>query len=323
MHSGLPADGGRFAALIEAMRPQHWIKNAFVVAPILFSGHFTELSYWALSVQAVVAFCLLSSAIYLLNDVCDRRRDLAHPVKCHRAIPSGRLGVSRAILAAIVLAVVGFGLVVAVGVAGYDRTQPLYGVGVGVWTGLYVVLNLLYSFWLKNRSIVDVLIVAMGFVLRAMAGAAAINVPISPWLVVCTLTLCLFIALAKRRSEIIELPDEHVGIVRPANLGYTKDLLQHMLTVSSALAILTYSLYCLAPRTVRNLGSGHMIWTIPLVIYGMFRYYRISSRAVGGDPVMALITDKIMWIVLVIYAVLSGIIIKFGSLQEVRAILDV
>jgi 4-hydroxybenzoate polyprenyltransferase len=204
----------------------------------------------------------------------------------------------------------------------YDSSQPLGGLSLLVWTGLYVLLNLLYSFYLKQHPVVDVLAVAMGFVLRAMAGAAAISVPISPWLVVCTLTLCLFIAIAKRRGEILEVPSDQIGQARPANLGYTPALLEHMMTVSATLAILTYSLYCLAPRTLQHVGSAHMIWTIPLVIYGMFRYYRIATLSQQSDPVGLLIRDKVMWMVLGLYVILSGLVLNYGSMAGIRDILD-
>lgn len=315
--------GGGLWPLLEAARPQHWIKNGFVAAPLLFSGRFTSLAAWAECLGAVAAFCLLSSSVYLINDICDRNSDRAHPVKRRRPIASGRLSVAAAAAASVVLALAGAGLVAIVTAWVYDPAQPLGGAALPVWTGLYIVLNLLYSFWLKKRAIVDVIIVAMGFVLRAMAGAAAIAVPVSPWLVVCTLTLCLFIALAKRRSELAELPAGQAGIARAASRGYDSEMLEHMLTVSAALAILTYSLYCLAPRTVDHVGSGHMVWTIPLVIYGTFRYYRATRRAAGSDAVTLLVRDKVMWLVLAAYCMLCAVIIKFGSMASVRDILDV
>jgi len=310
-------------ALLEAMRPQHWIKNGFVAAPLLFAGLFTSLTAWAESLAAVASFCLLASAVYLVNDICDRRSDRAHPVKRHRPIAEGRLSVDLAAAAAVVLALAGAALVAGVTWYVYDPSAPLGGWGLPVWTGAYLVLNLLYSFWLKKRAIVDVIVVAMGFVLRAMAGAAAIAVPVSPWLVVCTLTLCLFIAIAKRRSELGEVSGEQLAAARVASRGYDRETLEHMLTVSAALAILTYSLYCLAPRTVKHIGSGHMVWTIPLVIYGTFRYYRNTQRAAASDAVALLVRDKVMWIVLAAYAVLCAIIIQYGSAPAVKDILDV
>jgi len=327
-----PTQGRGLSALVEACRPTHWVKNAFVVAPILFSGRFVELGAWVQTLGAAAAFCLLSSSIYLVNDVCDRKEDRLHPIKRNRPVASGRLPVPAAVTAAIALAAAGIAIVIAVVVLGttgaagplaYKMPQPLGGMGLWAWTACYVVLNLLYSFWLKHRAIVDVLMVAMGFVMRAMAGAAAIAVPISPWLVVCTLTLCLFMAVAKRRSETVEMTDQQAQATRKAHRGYQPETIEHMLTVSAGLAILTYSLYCLAPRTVATVGSGHMVWTIPLVIYGTFRYYRRCHQPGGGDIVTVLIRDRIMWAVIIAYVIMVGLILTYGSHPAIKPILDV
>ncbi len=311
------------AAFIEAARPIHWTKNVFVAAPLLFSGRFNEPRAWLECLLAVAAFCLLGSGMYLINDVCDRRQDQAHPVKRRRPIASGRLSAPAAVAGACALLAAGLAIVLAVARTTWDSSQALHGAGLLVWTVCYLVMNLLYSFWLKRHAIVDVLVVAMGFVLRAMAGAAAISVPISPWLVVCTLTLCLFIALAKRRAEIDEMPAGQAGQARPANRGYRKETLEHMLAVSAGLAIVTYCLYCLAPRTIAHIGSGHMVWTIPLVIYGTFRHYRNSQVQAASDAVSVLVRDRVMWLVGLAYVMLTGLIIKFGSIPAVRDILDI
>ena len=308
-------------AILTAMRPAHWVKNVFVAAPILTSGRFSDPAAWLRCLPAVGAFCLLSSSVYLINDVCDRDEDRAHPVKCNRPVASGRLSVGAAVAAAILLMAIAATLTLIVVELPNDGRQPLGGWGMGFWAFCYLVLNLVYCFWLRTHAVVDVLAIAMGFVLRAMAGAAAIAVPISPWLVLCTLTLCLFIALAKRRSEIAEMPAAP-ATARKANLGYTKDFLEHMLTVSTALAILTYCIYCLAPQTISRIGSAHMVWTIPLVIYGMFRYYRAVHGAGCGDAVAVLVKDKIMWLVVAAFVVLTGLVIKFGSHAAIRSILD-
>ncbi|MDY6914395.1 MAG: UbiA prenyltransferase family protein [Planctomycetota bacterium] len=312
-------------AIFEAMRLPHWIKNAFVVAPILFAGRFNDLGAWGLSLAAVAAFCLLSSAAYLINDVCDRKNDRAHPLKRHRPVAEGRLSPTAAGGAGVLLAAGGLGIAVAVAAVGYDPAAALGGLGLVVWAGGYLLLNLLYSFWLKSHAVVDVIAVAMCFVLRAMAGAAAICVPVSPWLVVCTFSLCLFIALAKRRSELIELDAGCVGTSRPLGRSYDRRDLDYMLTVSTGLAILTYSLYCLAPRTVSqsNIGSAHMVWTIPLVVYGMFRYHRLTQQPGGGDPVSLLLRDRAMWAVLIVYVALASLIVRYGAHPSVRAVLDV
>ena len=320
--------GGALVALIEAMRPAHWIKNAFVVAPIVFANLIGSMEAWGLCAAAVAAFCLLSSSVYLINDVCDRRLDRAHPSKRNRPIASGRLSPAAALLAAVVLLAAGLAIAAGVCVLHRGRATSFHGWGLLVWSGAYFLLNLAYSTWLKRKIIIDVIIVALGFVLRAMAGAAAIDgaagiaVPISPWLVVCTLTLCLFIALTKRRYEVTELSPAEAAAARPANAGYDARDLEYMQTVSTAMAILTYCLYCLAPATVHRIGSANMVWTIPLVIYGMFRY-NVRSRLIGkGDPVSILMRDRIMWLVLVLYVLLAALVIQHGRLPAVRYLLD-
>lgn len=311
------------AAFIEAMRPTHWVKNAFVAAPLLFARRFAEPAAWVACLAAVGAFCLLSSAVYLLNDVCDRRKDQAHPVKRNRAVASGRLSLTAALLGAMWLAVAGGVLVaVAMAVPLERRSDTLAGWGLALWTGLYLLLNLLYSLWLKDRVVVDVILVAFFFVLRAMAGAAAIAVPISPYLVVCTFSLCLFIALTKRRGEMLSLGAAQAAQARRPQRAYDPVNLEHMLTVSAAVAVMTYMLYCVAPRTVHMVGSAHMIWTIPLVVYGLFRFYLLTRKSGAQDPVVVLARDKVMWLVLLAYAVLVMLVLKLGGRPGLRDILD-
>ncbi len=297
------------AALIEAMRPTHWVKNVFVFAPVVFAHKFGQAAAWGQCLWAAAAFCLLASGVYLLNDVSDRRADRHHPVKRHRAVASGRLAPATAVLAGVALLILGLG------------RAALGGMDLLVWACAYVAITLLYSYWLKKHPIVDVIIVALGFVLRAMAGAAAIDVRVSPWLVVCTFSLCLFIALTKRRSEIGSLDDS--AAARGANAGYDMADLNVMIAVSSAMAIITYALYCVAPRTVhQTVGSAHMIWTIPLVVYGVFRFNRVTSVS-GRDPIAVLVRDRAMWAVLVLYILMAGAVIQFGKCDALRNILDV
>ncbi len=322
MESQESKQAGLFSAIFVSMRIGHWIKNGFVLAPLLFSMSFNDPDAWVKALAATFAFGLLSSGVYLINDICDRNRDRAHPVKRDRPIASGSLSVSVAAVFAIVLVVAGMAVSVAVAMP-IDQTQPLGGWAVVVWAGGYFVLNLLYSFWLKSHIIIDVIIVALGFVLRAMAGAAAISTPVSPWLVVCTFTLCLFIALTKRRGEILSLLPDQAAEARPVSKAYDMKDIDYMVTVSSAMAILTYCLYCLAPGTVNRIGSAHMVWTIPIVLYGMFRFNRITSQAASQDPAKVLLRDRIMWLVLIGYVVATGLILVYGSSDAVRSILDV
>ncbi len=312
-----PGAGG---ALLEALRVPHWVKNVFVLAALPFSGKWTEPPAWGMAVAAFAAFCLLSSAIYLINDVADRRADRAHPAKSRRPVASGRLSVSVAGAAAAVLLLGGGGILVGLEIILYDPARALCGLGLALWAGLYVLTNLAYSAGLKSCPILDVLIVAFGFVLRAMAGAAAIAVLISPWLVVCTFMLCLFIALAKRRSEIAALGQD-AARTRSANRFYTVTNLEHMLAVSAGLAIVTYSLYCLAPMTVGRIGSANLIWTIPLVVYGMFRYYCLALTSGGEDPTKLLLRDKVIWLVLALWLLCVVIVLRWGSAVALRGLL--
>jgi len=277
-------------ALIEAMRPAHWVKNGFVFAAILFSGRFDEATAWMLSLGAAISFCLLSSGVYLINDVCDRRRDLAHPSKRFRAVASGRLPAGMAMVIGSALLV--GGMAVAAGVVsatpegfwrGPSAHAPLAGWGVVVW-------------------------------------AAAIAVPISPWLVICTFSLCLFIALTKRRAEIVDLPGKESASARRVNAVYSRVGLDVMLTVAAAMALLTYTLYSLAPGTVQRLGSAHMVWTVPVVVYGLFRFNHLS-RSNDGDPVKVLIKDRAMWAVLAIYVLLVVLVVRYGGSEHIRSLL--
>ncbi|MBN1943351.1 MAG: UbiA prenyltransferase family protein [Phycisphaerae bacterium] len=313
--------GRSFHALIEAMRPTHWVKNAFVMAPILFAGAFLQWDAWWRCLLAVGAFNLLSSGVYLLNDVADRAADRAHPDKCNRPVASGRLSPALAVMAAAILLPAGLVVSVLPGVQPLHPNQPLGGMGTAVWAGAYLLLNLLYSFWLKRYAVIDVILVALGFVLRAMAGAAAIAVPTSPWLVICTFTLCLFLALAKRRAEMTELSEEQARGARRASLGYRMENLDFMVTVTTALAVTSYALYCLAPSTIHRIGSAHMVWTIPLVMYGIFRFIRVGRRIHKGDIAAVLFADKVLWGVVLLYVALSAAILRFGAHPAVRGVL--
>jgi 4-hydroxybenzoate polyprenyltransferase len=320
--SQIPARRGLTAA-IEAMRPTHWLKNGFVLVPVLFSEQYLSLDPWWRALVAMASFCLISSSVYLVNDVCDRAYDRQHPDKCRRAVASGRLSVHGALVAAVVCVLTGLALAFYVAAVNAQESGQPFGVSVPTWAGLYLVLVLAYSLKFKQYVILDVILISLGFVLRAMAGAAAIDAPISPWLVLCTFTLCLFVALTKRRAEIEQLPDDQAQAVRRTNRAYRPEDFQYMLAVSAALALVTYSLYCVAPGTVHRIGSAHLIWTVPLVVYGVFRYDRVSRRLHRGDVVNILLGDRVMWLVLLAYAALVLAVLQFGAHPILYRILDV
>lgn len=262
--------------LLVSMRPGQWVKNIVIFAALVFSLNLSDLELVLRALEGFVLFCLLSSAVYLFNDVADRRRDLAHPLKRNRPLASGRLSPTPALATAALL---GGGSIL-----GAFILTPAFG-----FAALsYMLLMLLYSFWLKNIVIVDVFSIAAGFVIRAVAGAEAIGVPISDWLLICVIMLSLFLALCKRRQEIAYLE----GSARPVLGQYSDRLLDQLIAVAGSGAAICYSLYTLWPETVHKLGTADMKYTIPLVLFGLFRYlFLVYKRQEAERPERALFTD--------------------------------
>ena len=286
--------------LVRSLRPQQWTKNLFVFAGLLFSGHLFDRAAWPPALAAFLIFCGLSGAVYLVNDVLDRGADAQHPIKRHRPIASGALSPGVALGAAVVLAAV-----CVAGATAINGQLTLAAVG-------YVVLLATYSAALKHYVIIDVLTLAAGFVLRAVAGAVAIGVPISHWLLVCTTLLALFIGLSKRRHELTLLNDGAAGH-RPILQEYSPYLLDQMISVVTAATLVAYSVYTISSETAERLGSDRLGLTIPFVLYGIFRYlYLVHQRTEGGRPSELLLTDRpllvcvALWVaavVLVIYVI--------------------
>lgn len=269
---------GTLGALLRAMRPRQWPKNAFVFAALIFDGKLLEIGLLSRTVLAFVLFCLVSGAVYLVNDLVDIERDRQHPTKRHRPLASGQLRPTTAVLAVVII--VGGSLPVAF------AFSPRLGM---VLTG-YFMLQVAYSFVLKNMVVIDALSVAAGFVLRAVGGAVVIGSAISPWLYVCTTLLALFISFSRRRHELVLLEGEAVN--HRASLGeYSPYLLDHMIAIVASTTVIAYSLYTfLAP----NVPANHaMMLTIPFVLYGIFRYlYLIHIQNEGGSPEEMFLTDK-------------------------------
>jgi 4-hydroxybenzoate polyprenyltransferase len=286
--------------LVRSLRPQQWTKNLFVFAGLLFSGHLLDRAAWPPALAAFLIFCGLSGAVYLVNDVLDRATDAQHPIKRHRPIASGALSTGVALGAALVLAAV-----CVAGATAINGQLTMAAVG-------YVVLLTTYSAALKHYVIIDVLTLAAGFVLRAVAGAVAIGVPISHWLLVCTTLLALFIGLSKRRHELTLLNDGASGH-RPILQEYSPYLLDQMISVVTAATLVAYSVYTISSETAGRLGSDRLGLTIPFVLYGIFRYlYLVHQRKEGGSPSELLLTDRpllvcvALWVaavVLVIYVI--------------------
>lgn len=286
-----------FPALIRSMRPQQWLKNGFVFAPLVFSGRVGSPVAWGEAVLAAAVFSVLASATYLVNDVRDRESDRQHPVKKDRPIASGALSV-RVALATV-------GILVVLGVAG----GLVLGRTFAVTAGSYLALTLVYSFFLKEMVFVDVLVVALGFVLRVVGGALAVRVPVSHWLLLCAFLLALYLALGKRRSELVLLGTDAAG--HRAVLGhYTLPLVDQAISVVLGATVVAYSLYTVAPRTVSKIGSDHLMVTVPIVLYGLLRYlYLLHRHELGGSPTRALLTDRpLLAAVLVWLAVAAAVI---------------
>jgi 4-hydroxybenzoate polyprenyltransferase len=264
---------------IRLLRPRQWLKNVFVFAGLIFSRQFINPESIERSVLAFVIFSILSSSGYIINDVLDFQEDKAHPVKSRRPIAAGKVQRGRAVLLAAIL--------LALSLTG----AHLLGNSFLYVCLVYILLMISYSLGIKNIVILDVLFVAVGYVLRAIAGAVVISVEISSWLLLCTLLIALFLAISKRRTEIVLL-GERATKHRKILSQYSLALLNQMIAIVTAACIVAYCLYTLAPETVGKFGTRNLIFTIPFVIYGIFRYLYITFQRVETDiPERVLLRD--------------------------------
>jgi len=266
--------------LLASLRPEQWTKNLLVLAGIVFGGRLLEPPALASAVVAFGVFCVLSGAVYLFNDVADREADQNHPLKRERPIASGQLAAPTAVTAGVILGAAGIGVGFAVNTT------------FGLIAATYVAALLLYSVALKHVVIVDVLMIAAGFVLRAVGGAVAVDVPIGHWLLVCTTLLALFLGLSKRRHELMLLAEgatDHRRILEE----YSPYLLDQMIGVVTSSTLIAYTVYATSADTAVRLGTGKLGLTIPFVLYGIFRYlYLVHQKRGGGSPAAMLLTDR-------------------------------
>jgi 4-hydroxybenzoate polyprenyltransferase len=289
-------------ALVASLRPRQWVKNLFLFAGVVFGQKLLTPSLFT-AFGAFLIFCGLSGAVYLLNDVADREQDRLHPEKRNRPVATGRLPVGMAVIAAVVLIVVGLGASLLI--SGRFALAAL----------AYVVLLSAYSAWLKHLVIVDVLVVAIGFVLRAVAGALAVQVAISGWLLICTILLALFLALGKRRHEVISLESEAVRH-RAILAEYSAALLDQMIAVVTASTVTAYALYTMSPETVAKFHTALLPATLPFVLYGVFRYlYLLYQRQIGGNPSDAVLHDRALLLNTLLWMA-SVLLIIYGTYPE-------
>lgn len=283
--------------VVSALRPHQWIKNTLLFASLIFSGQLGSLFSLLTACAGFIVFCCASSGVYLINDLADRKVDRLHPVKRHRPVASGQLSVATAILLCVLLM----------------STAVTGGLAIGFAFGcivcLYIGQNLAYSLALKQVAILDIMMVAAGFVLRAVAGAVAISVTASPWMVICTLMLALFVACGKRRHE-LNLLRSHAPDHR-ANLNeYTPELLDLMMAITGCAGVMTYVLYALSPWAYARYGSYALALTVPTVLYGVFRFlYLVHRDNAGGEPSRLFVMDKgllwngVIWLAITCFAV--------------------
>jgi len=294
---GSAAERSTAANLIVSVRPGEWTKNLFVFAGLLFGQRLTDPLAVKRATLAFLIFCSLAGVVYLVNDVADRDRDRQHPRKRNRPIASGALGVPTALCAAAVLTACGLG-------AAWWLGRDFFAVAAG-----YLLLLVLYSGPLKHIVIIDVLTIAIGFVLRVAAGAVAIGVPISQWLLICTILLALFLGLSKRRHEIVLLADGAIGHRRILE-EYSPYLLDQMIGVVTASTLMAYMLYATSHETADRFGTSLLGLTIPFPLYGIFRYlYLVHRKEGGGSPAELLLNDRPLLACVALWAVGVAVII--------------
>jgi 4-hydroxybenzoate polyprenyltransferase len=292
-----PAGRSTAANLLVSVRPGEWTKNLFVFAGLLFGQRLTDPSAVVRATAAFSIFCGLAGVVYLINDLADRDQDRLHPRKRERPIASGALSPSTAAAAAGILGVSSL------------ASAWLMGPTFGTLATGYALLLILYSGPLKHIVIIDVLTIALGFVLRVAAGAVAISVPIGQWLLICTVLLALFLGLSKRRHEIVLLADgatEH----RPILQEYSPYLLDQMIGVVTASTLMAYILYATSHETAEKFGTSLLGLTIPFPLYGIFRYlYLVHRRDGGGSPAELLLNDRPLLACVALWAAAVAVII--------------
>lgn len=297
-----PAVAGVLPSLVRSLRPSQWTKNLIIFGGLLFGQRLFDLQSVEYASAAFAVFCALSGVVYLLNDVADREADRKHPLKRHRPIASGALSASTALAAAVII-----------GVAALAAAFSLR-FEFGVFAAVYVGLLALYSGPLKHIVIIDVLTIAIGFVLRAAAGAVVIDVPISNWLLVVTILGALFLALSKRRHELVLLGDEATSH-RASLQEYSPYLLDQMISVVTASTLVAYAFYTINPETVEKFHTTHLGLTLPFLLYGIFRYlYLVHQKEGGGSPAEMLLNDRPLLACVALWALAVALII-YGPMK--------
>ena len=291
----------KISALLLTLRPYHWIKNTFVFAPLVFSGRFTQINMCVKTLLVFISFCMTSSAVYIINDVCDRSEDRRHPAKKFRPIASGAITPRLAMLLSAILIILGLAIA-------YFLNRFVFLVVL-----LYILVNIAYSLVIKHIAILDVLTISTGFVLRIIGGGLAISVVPSYWLILCTVMISIFLGFTKRRAELLVV-DIEKNNSRPVLKDYSISFLDQVIPMVTGATIIAYALYTVDAHTQMVLGTRAMLLTLPFVIYGLLRYiYIIYHLKQGADPVKTLIRDIPTIINLFLWIVTSLLVVKYGS----------
>jgi 4-hydroxybenzoate polyprenyltransferase len=289
-------------SLVRSLRPEQWTKNLIIFGGLIFGQKLLDMTSVLKSTGAFAVFCALSGVVYLLNDVADRDADRRHPLKKHRPIASGTVSTRAALATAATIGVVAL-------IAAF-----LLGVEFGFFATAYAALLVFYSGPLKHVVIIDVLTIAIGFVLRAAAGAVVIDVPISNWLLFVTILGALFLALSKRRHELVLLADGATSH-RPILQEYSPYLLDQMISVVTASTLVAYAFYTINPETVEKFHTNHLGLTLPFLLYGIFRYlYLVHQKEAGGSPAETLLNDRPLLTCVALW-VLAVALIIYGPLK--------
>lgn len=291
-------------SILVLIRPRQWVKNFFLFAPLIFSKHLFEEGYLATEALGFAVFCLLSSAVYVINDIADRAADRLHPVKRFRPIAAGTISPRQGLAISTIL------LVGAASIASF-LNGPFQIAAI-----LYLIINILYSFRLKHVILVDVFVIAAGFMLRVLAGAFVIEVEVSHWLVLCTLFVSLFLAVSKRRSELLLVQQSHEESAREVLREYDLSFIDQMITITASGMAISYALYTVAERTVMIFKTENLIFTTVFVLFGIFRYlYLIKKKKTDDNPTLILLGDPVMLINIAAWFISCIVIIYSAELK--------
>ena len=290
-----------FREYLKLLRVKQWTKNGFLFAALIFSKSFLIRMYTFKVFLAFCIFSLLASSIYILNDIRDRDRDKYHPQKRNRPIASGKISIKTGLTISFFLLIISL-------TSSFALSTSFFEICI-----TYLIINLLYTYFLKNIVILDIFCISAGFLLRVLAGAAVISVSISQWLIICTILLSLFLALSKRKIEITLISKNESDLKHREILGeYSHQFIDQMIGIVTSTTLISYILYTTSGTTIKKFGTTHLIYTTPFVLYGIFRYlYLVYSKERGGNPTDEFLSDIPLLINAIFWLITSAIIITF------------